>query len=328
MRGGLRSAVRGPRYVNAGRYKGENRMQPARKGKSFTVLSPQSSPLPYLLPLFIFMLIMVAYPIGRVIYLSFTQNILTRPDLGVSFIGLDNYRTLFGSQEFWRTFGRTSLWTSYSVAGKTLAGFGLAWILAKNIGFKKVYLFLLLIPWVTPLVVGSVSWRWVYDGQFGMLNWILMKIGVIHEPYVWLGHKTSAFFATGVTDIWHGLPFMVLIMLAGLQAIPEDLTESANIDGASAYDRLRYIVLPLMTPIIVVATTLSAIWTFNSFGVIWPMTRGGPVDATSTLIVEAYKKSFGAFDMGMGSAYAVVIFITLLLFTVLYKRLLDRQERH
>ena len=254
------------------------------------------------------MLVMVAYPIGRIVYLSFTQNILTRPELGVSFIGLANYVQLFSSAEFWVTMGRTALWTFLSVAGKTVLGFGIAWLLAKEMGFKKVYIFLLLIPWATPMVVAAVAWRWIFDGQFGMLNYILVQTNIITEHIIWLGEAATAFIATAITDMWIGLPFMVLVLLAGLQSVAPR-SESAAIDGANAFHQLRRIILPVMKPIILVATTLSTIWTFNSFGVIWPMTRGGPVDATRTLVVDAYIRApFGAFDLGRGATIAVCYF--------------------
>jgi multiple sugar transport system permease protein len=251
---------------------------------------------------------------------------LTRPDLGITFVGFQNYITLFNSAEFWATMGRTVSWTALSVGGKVLIGFGLALLLTQEIRFKRVYMFCLLIPWVTPMVVAAVAWRWVYDGQFGMLNWVLMELFILSEQYIWLGNQTSAFITTALTDMWLGLPFMVLMFLAGLQSIPIELNESSRMDGASGLQRLYYITLPMMKPIILVATTLSTIWTFNSFGVIWPMTGGGPVNSTTTLIVDGYKKSFGAFDMGMGSAIAIVIFLTLLIFTVLYYRLLTKEE--
>lgn len=272
------------------------------------------------------MLIMIAYPIGRIIYISLTQNILTRPDLGVQFIGLENYLTLFSSVDFWNTVGRTGLWTALSVFGKTFAALGIALLLSKEIAFKRLYMILLMIPWVTPMVVAAVSWRWIFDGEFGMLNYILMQVNIIQEPYVWLGNQLSAFIATAITDMWLGIPFLAMMFLAGLQSIPVELHESASIDGANGFQRLTRVTLPMMKPIILVATTMSGIWTFNSFGVIWPMTHGGPVDATQTLIVQAYKLSFGSFDLGMGAAIAVVIFLILIVSTVLYKRILMRQE--
>ncbi len=293
--------------------------------KTFS-FSLERSPVFYLLPVSVFMAVMVAYPIARVFYLSFTQNILTRPDLGVTFVGLDNYITLFSSADFWKTLARTVVWTGYSVIGKTITGFLIAWLLFKVTAFKRFYFMLLLIPWVTPMVVGSIAWRWVYDGQFGMLNWVLTRLHILPENYVWLGNATSAFLATGVTDMWLGIPFMTMLMLAGLQSVPVDLLESASLDGANSFQRLRFVILPLMKPVILVSTTLSAIWTFNSFGVIWPLTKGGPVDATQTLVVQAYKESFGAFDLGMGATIAIVIFLILLLFTTVYYKVVMRQE--
>lgn len=293
--------------------------------KRFT-LSPESSPVLYLLPAVIFMLIMVAYPIGRIFYLSMTQDILTRPDLPFGFIGLQNFISLFHSADFWQTLLRTAGWAGISVTGKCVFGFIIAWLLSKDIAFKKFYVFLLLIPWVTPMVVAAVAWSWVYNGQNGMLNWVLMNFHVISTQYSWLGHKASAFIATAVVDMWIGIPFMGMVFLAGLQSVPEEVLESAEIDGASSFHKLFYIILPLMRPVILVSTTLSAIWTFNSFGVIWPMTKGGPVNSTETLVVEAYQQSFGSFNIGMGAAVAVVIFFILLIFTIAYKRLLMKQE--
>ncbi|MFB5662349.1 carbohydrate ABC transporter permease [Alteribacillus sp. HJP-4] len=289
--------------------------------------SPERSPLLYLLPMILFMGIMIAFPIGRVFYLSLMENQLTRPELGVNFVGLDNYLSLLLSNEFWATLFRTVGWTSLSVILKVAAGFGIAWLLAKEIGFKKVYMFLLMVPWVTPMVVAAVSFRWIYDGEFGTLNYILRSINLIESNIQWLGKAANAFMATAIVDMWLGLPFMVLMFLAGLQSIPKELKESANIDGANGMQVLRHIILPMMKPIILVATTLSTIWTFNSFGVIWPMTRGGPVDATTTLVVEAYVQSFGSFDLGMGAAIAVVIFVFLMLSTIVYRRLLLKQEQ-
>lgn len=306
----------------------ENNNSSKKRKKSLRYhLSPERSPLLYLLPMLLFMIALIAYPIGRVIYLSFMQNQLTRPDLGVNFIGLSNYITLFSSVDFWQTVLRTIGWTSLSVAGKTLLGFGMAWLLAKDIGFKKVYMFLLMIPWVTPMVVAAVSFRWIYDSEFGTLNYILSSVNLIEENIQFLGEAANAFVATAFVDLWLGLPFMVLMFLAGLQSVSKELKESASIDGANGWQMLRFIILPIMTPVVLVATTLSTIWTFNSFGVIWPMTRGGPVEATTTLVVDAYVRSFGAFDLGMGGAIAVVIVFFLMLFTVLYRKLLIKQEQ-
>ncbi|RNA67676.1 carbohydrate ABC transporter permease [Alteribacter keqinensis] len=296
-----------------------------RHGGLRKLFSLEKSPLLYLLPMILFMLIMIGYPISRVIYLSFTQNILTRPDLGVEFIGLSNYWTLMTSAEFWNTVARTVGWTSLSVGGKVLIGFGIALLLSKPIGFKKVYMFLLMVPWVTPMVVAAVSFRWMFDGQFGTVNYLLLTVGIIQENIIWLGQAATAFIATAIADMWLGLPFMILVFMAGLQAIPEEVKEAARMDGANGMQLLGKVILPMMKPVVLVAVTLSTIWTFNSFGVIWPMTRGGPLESTRTLVVDAYVRSFGAFDLGMGGAVAVVIFIFLMIFTYMYKRLLMKQ---
>src|SRR5690625_4716666 len=272
------------------------------------------------------MLIMIAYPIIRVVYMSFIQNILTRPDLEISFIVLKNYLHLLSERDFWAMVGRTALWTTFSVVGKTIIGFFIAFLLSMRIGLKRVYMILLMIPWVTPMVVAAVTWRWMYDGEFGMINYLLRQVNILKEPFAWLGHELSAFIGTAIVDMWIGIPFLAMMFLAGIQSIAVELHESASLDGATTIQRLYYVVLPIMRPVILVATTLSGIWTFNSFGVIWPMTKGGPVNATETLIVGAYKYSFGSFNMGEGATIAVIIFIILLTFTIVYRRMLMKQD--
>lgn len=291
------------------------------------VISPESSPLLYLTGAILFLGVFVAYPIIRVLYMSLMHNVLTRPDQGIYFVGLNNFISLFQNSDFLMSFNRTIWWTLLSVSGKTLIGFIIALLLVNITRGKKLFIFLLFIPWVTPNVVGAITWRWIFDGQFGMLNWLLIKAHLLSQPVSWLSSDLYSFLFTALVDMWVGIPFMAIVFMGGLQTVSPDTLESAEIDGASSFQKLFFIKIPIMKPIILVATTLSVIWTFNSFQIIWPLTRGGPVAATETLIIKAYKLSFGSYDIGMGSGVAVVIFLVLLMFSIFYNQKLNQMDR-
>lgn len=284
--------------------------------------------LPYLfiLPAVIFMLLIVAYPILLTFKSSLFHEVLIRPWEGVQFIGLDNFASLIKNQEFWSSLKRTTIWTISSVLGKTLIGLSIALLLNQKFKLRGIYRTLILIPWVTPQVVSAIIWRWVYNGEYGMLNYVLLKMGLINNGISWLGHKTTAFIAAVINDMWIGIPFMIVVFLSGLQGIPNELYEAAKVDGANKIQRLFRITLPQLKPVFLTATILSIIWTFNSFNIIWVLTKGGPVNATETLVIKTYKEAFGKFDIGMGSTYAVTTFILLMLFSLFYWRMFSEKD--
>ncbi len=291
------------------------------------MVSPESSPLLYLVGTLIFLGVFIAYPIVRVFYMSLMHNVLTRPDQGIYFVGIQNFISLFQNPDFLMTLNRTIGWTLLSVAGKAGIGFIIALLLLNITRGKKLFIFLLFIPWVTPNVVGAITWRWIFDGQFGMLNWLLLKAHLLSQPVSWLSSNLYAFLFTAMVDMWVGIPFMAIVFMGGLQTVPLETLESADIDGAGYFQKLLLIRIPIIAPIVLVATTLSAIWTFNSFQIVWPLTKGGPVAATETLIIKAYKLAFGAFDIGSSSAVAVIIFLVLFLFSIFYNQKLGQAER-
>lgn len=268
----------------------------------------------------IFLAGLVLYPILKVFWESTLHNILTRPDEGIYFVGLDNYIKLAQDPTFWHTLGRTIAWTTISVSAKVVAGFIFAMLLADRFAFRRLYLTLLMIPWVTPIVVASVTFRWIYNGDYGDLNYYLQQLHITSSSIAWLGHGVTAFFAAMTIDVWVGVPFMAIALMGGIQGIPEELYEAASMDGAGMWTRLWRITIPQLMPVIFVTTTLSAVWTFNSFQAIWPLTGGGPVNATQTLVVMTYQTAFGAFDMGRGSALATITFAILITFSVIYWR--------
>ncbi|TDO94216.1 carbohydrate ABC transporter membrane protein 1 (CUT1 family) [Halanaerobium saccharolyticum] len=284
--------------------------------------------LPYLfiMPAVIFMLLIVAYPILLTFRSSLFHEVLIRPWEGVEFVGMDNFVTLIKNQEFWSSLQRTAIWTVSSVLGKTLIGLSIAILLNQKFKFRGIYRTLILIPWVTPQVVSAIIWRWVYNGEYGMLNYVLMRLGLINTGISWLGHKTTAFIAAVINDMWIGIPFMIVVFLSGLQGIPNELYEAAKVDGANRIQTLFKITLPQLKPVFLTATILSIIWTFNSFNIIWVLTKGGPVNATETLVIKTYKEAFGKFDIGMGSTYAVTTFILLMIFSLFYWRMFSEKD--
>lgn len=279
----------------------------------------------FMLPAVLFMSLIVIYPLLTTIYDSFFDASLVRPQAAGTFIGLSNYIDLLSDPGFWSTLNRTVVWTLGSVAGKTVVGLSLALLLKPSFRGRSMYRFLILIPWATPQVIGGVIWKWFFNGQYGMFNYILIALGLASERISVLGDRTTAFLAAMGVDMWFGIPFMTMVLLAGLQSIPDELYDAAAVDGATGFRRFWNITLPLLMPIFTVATNLSIIWTFNSFNVIQTMTGGGPVRATEILVIKTYKEAFGRYDVGMAATYSTVILVILMLFSLLYWRLLRQR---
>jgi multiple sugar transport system permease protein len=273
-------------------------------------------PYLFLLPSALFMLLVFLYPLYLTFKYSFLDISMLNPQS--EFIGLKNFIKLFSSSDFTRSAGRTLKWTICSVSIKVSVGLLLALLLNKKIRGIKMYRILLLVSWAMPQTVSAIIWQWIYDGNYGYLNYFLKKFGIISQNLSWLGERKLAFMATVINDAWAGIPFMALVFLAGLQAIPESLYEAAEVDGANRIHKLFFITFPQLKNILLVASTLTFIWTFNSFNIIWILTKGGPIDATETLIIKIYRQAFGKFDMGLSSAMAVIVFLILILLSIIY----------
>ena len=286
------------------------------------VFDPDRSPVPYLLPTLLFFLVFLAYPIGEVVRQSFFHNVPIRPWEPQGFVGLDNYRALLADDRFLRALRVTVAWTLLAVAGKMIVGMIAALLLQRPFFGRRIYLTLMMIPWVTPIVVAAVVWRWVLNSQYGQLNGLFDVLGL---PIVaWLGQSGTAFVATAAVDMWVGIPFVAMVLMAGLQSIAGELYEAAIVDGAGPLQLLAHVTLPLLRPVMAVVLLLTSVWTFNSFQVIYPLTRGGPAGATTTLVIQTYQTAFASFDFGSAAAMAVIIFLILLVLSVAYWRLLGR----
>lgn len=294
-----------------------------------TLTSIRTRSLPYLLlaPALILLALTVLYPLARGIYLSFQSYSLVNP-MGNRFVGLDNYRTLFDSGTYWRVWKITIIFVIASVAGQFLLGFFTAIVLS-NKDLKRQGLFrgLLLVPWIVPTVVTSLLWKWIYNQQYGIFNYLLRRVGIISQFEAWIGDPDLAMFSVVLANIWKGFPFHMIILLAALQTIPVDVMEAAEMDGATAFERFRHIVLPYMRYIIMIDLLISIIWTFQNFTLIWTMTEGGPVDATTTLAISIYRTAFQGFDMGMGSAIGTTWLLALFIFSAVFIRFVGGRAR-
>ena len=279
-------------------------------------LNPDRSPVLYLLPTLLFIAVFLAYPVFEVVRGAFIHNVPIRPWEPNEFVGFGNFAELLSGSQFYNALRITVGWTTLAVAGKVIVGMIAALLLQREFVGRRIYLTLMMIPWVTPIVVAAVVWRWVLNSQYGQLNGLLELFGL---PVVaWLGQSGTAFVATAVVDMWVGIPFVAMVLMAGLQSIPDELYEAATVDGASMLQSFRLVTLPLLRPVLFVVLLLTSVWTFNSFEVIYPLTRGGPAGATTTLVIEAYRMAFGSFDFGQASALATMIFLILLLVSIVY----------
>ena len=275
---------------------------------------------PYLLlaPALIIMLSVVIVPIINAISMSFQSYNLTRPKK-IGFIGLDNYVKLFNDTIFWKSLWRTLIWVFFGVGCQFIFGFMLALLLNKSFKGRGVVRAVSLIPWVTPGVLIALMWSWMFDGNYGVINDVLMRLHIISDKIAYLAKPASALPSVIITIVWQGIPFFALMILAGLQGIPGDLYEAADIDGATGLKKLFYITIPSLKNTIFVTTMLRIIWVANSVDVIFNMTEGGPAYATQTLSVYVYKKA-SALDMGYASAMAIMLMLVLLIAAIPYLR--------
>ncbi|MGB1148191.1 MAG: carbohydrate ABC transporter permease, partial [Alphaproteobacteria bacterium] len=276
-----------------------------------------------ILPAILFIAIIVAWPLVETVRLSFTDARIK----GESYVGFENYRDLIDSRKFRATIVRTFYWMFLSVAAKLVMGLIGATLLNAAVPGRALFRVLVMPPWVIPVAIGMIGWLWLYNGHFGLLAGAGQWIGFLDGPFEFLAYKQSAFYSAVVADVWVGTPMVTLFLLAAMQGVPKDLYEAAWVDGASRWYRFRRITIPQIMPVMVSMALLSAIWTFNSFEIIWILTEGGPRGATTTLIVDTYKVAIGNFKFGEGAARAVIIVILLAAFSGIYLFLLGKLNK-
>ncbi len=278
-------------------------------------------------PATLIMLAVILYPLGMNIVMSFQKILMMKPHLGTPFTGFENYTKVLQDPNFWRAARNSLVWTVSSVALQILLGLAVAVILNKALKGRGIFRGLMLIPWITPGVVAAITWKWMYDGQYGIINHILMSLHLIDKPIVWLGNVSTAFPAVIAEHAWKNFPFAAVMLLAAMQVISYDLYEAADIDGASAWQKFRHITLAEIRPTLYLTMLLTTIWTFNNFDTIWLMTEGGPSGTTDTLTTYVYKATFQAFNLGKAAAIAVLMFLALLCLVIVYARAVQKEEQ-
>jgi len=278
-----------------------------------------------LLPSLVVVFGVVLYPLLRTIYTSLhdVNSALPGP---TPWVGLRNYSRIFADSEFWDTLWRTAYFTAVTTICEI--GFGILLGLLLNARFhgRAAVRAIIIIPWAVPTVVSGALWRWIYNGDYGPLNSLLLQTHLINGYHQWLGTPWMALNMVAIEDIWKFTPFVALFILAGLGTIPGDLYEAATVDGASSLRRFWSITLPLLTPVILVTLVLRTIDGFRLFDVVYVMTHGGPANGTETLAFYTYIKAFSDQSFGLGSAIAILITLIILVITVAYTRILRAQE--
>jgi multiple sugar transport system permease protein len=286
-------------------------------------MTPRSrrAALPYLLlsPAVVATLGLVFFPMLQAIATSLYQSILWKPR-GVKFIGLDNYIAIAQDPVAWSSLGRTIIWIGVTVPLQLALGMATALLLNQTFRWRGLARSLILIPWALPSVIIGLMWSWIYHPQVGLLNDLMLRVGILSTAMPWLADPDTALYAIIMALTWQGFPFFAIMILAGLQTIPGNLYEAAAIDGATAWQQFVEITLPGLKGVLVTAVMLRLIWVANSIDVIYVMTGGGPGYASQTLPLYAFKRTYASMDFGYGTALAVTFSILLLGLIVVYLR--------
>ena len=267
----------------------------------------------FMLPAAGFLVLFLAYPLGLGVWLSFTDTRLGRSGI---FVGLENYEWLWGDSVYWTSVWNTLLYTTVASAVKFVVGLYLAVLLNERMPFKAIIRALVLIPFIVPTVLSAIAFWWLFDAQFSIVSWSLKKIGFITMNIDFLGDPWNARWSVIFANIWRGVPFVAITLLAGLQTVSPSLYEAATIDGATRWQIFRHITFPLLTPIIAVVMTFSVLFTFTDFQLIWVLTRGGPVNATQLMATLSYQRAILGGHLGEGAAISTTM-IPLLLAVIL-----------
>ena len=258
----------------------------------------------FMMPAAAFLILFLAYPLGLGVWLSFTDAKIGRSGV---FIGVENYEWLWDDSVFWLSVFNTLLYTGVASAVKFAVGLYLALLLNENLPFKAMLRAIVLIPFIVPTVLSAIAFWWIYDAQFSIVSWSLRHLGLINGNIDFLGDIWNARWAVIFANIWRGVPFVAITLLAGLQTVSPSLYEAATIDGASRWQIFRFVTYPLLTPIIAVVMTFSVLFTFTDFQLIWVLTRGGPVNATQLVATLSYQRAILGGQLGEGAAISTAM---------------------
>jgi multiple sugar transport system permease protein len=268
----------------------------------------------FMLPAVLLLLVFLTYPLGLGTWLGFTDAKIGRDGV---WVGLENYIYLFGDQVARLALFNTLFYTAVATAVKFVLGLWLALLLNKNLPFKSFVRAVVLLPYIVPTALSALAFWWIYDTQFSVVSWGLMRLGLIDHYIDFLGDPWLARGSVIVANVWRGVPFIAICLLAGLQTISPSFYEAAVLDGATPWQMFRYITLPLLTPIIAVVMTFSILFTFTDFQLIYVLTRGGPLNATHLMATLSFQRAIPGGSLGEGAALATAM-VPFLLAAILF----------
>ncbi|HEX8917362.1 MAG TPA: sugar ABC transporter permease [Chloroflexota bacterium] len=279
------------------------------------------------LPSLALVVVVVLYPLAYSLWISLHSYTLTRRG-EFQFIGLTNYTDFLTSPRFWGVISTTTLFTVISVFFTLVLGIGVALVLNQSFVGRRLVRSLILLPWVLPTVVVGTTWLWIYNGNYGALNGLLLQLGLITDYRTWLGDPGLALYMVIAVKVWKEVPFVALILLASLQGIPRNLYEAARIDGASTVVAFRRITLPLLKPGLLVVSVLQTMWAFRVFDIIFPLTGGGPADKTMVVAYLTYHETFKGLRFGSGAALSYIVTLIIMGIALLYIKLLSSEVEY
>jgi len=268
----------------------------------------------FMLPAGVLLLVFLTYPLGLGTWLGFTDTKIGR---GGVWIGLENYEYLWGDSVTRLALFNTLFYTVVASVLKFFLGLWLAILLNERIPFKTFFRAAILLPYIVPTALSAIAFWWIFDAQFSVISWVLTRMGLIHSYIDFLGDPWNARLSVIAANVWRGVPFVAICLLAGLQTISPSLYEAAAIDGATGWQRFRHVTLPLLTPIIAVVMTFSVLFTFTDFQLIYVITRGGPLNATHLMATLSFQRAIPGGALGEGAAIAIAM-VPFLLAAILF----------
>ena len=278
------------------------RLVPARQRLVFRLLDDRNVlGLLMIAPAAAFLLVFLAYPLGLGFWLGMTDATIGQPG---RFVGFANFISLAHDQIFWLSVFNTTFYTVVASALKFGLGLYLALLLNRRLAMKSLIRAVVLLPFVTPTVLSAIAFWWIYDPQFSIISWSLIKLGLIHQYIDFLGQPWNARWSVIFANVWRGIPFVAITLLAGLQTISPSLYEAATLDGAGPWQRFRFVTLPMLSPIIAVVMTFSVLLTFTDFQLIYAITRGGPMNATQLMATLSFQRAITGGNLCEGAAIA------------------------
>lgn len=276
-------------------------------------------------PAILYILVLVGYPFVLAVYLSMTNTDVATTGLG-RFVGLDNFVALTQMDVFWTALRNTLMFTLVASVFKGLLGTGLAFLLAENLPGTRFFRFIILLPWTIPIALSAITWKWMFDTQYSIINWIGKSLGLIQGNPNWLGDQTLAVISIIAVNVWRGFPFSAIILLAGMTSISQEILDAAKVDGAGPVTRLRKIIVPMIAPILFIGSLYDLVFTLTDMTVVYLLTLGGPANTTHVLASLAFLVGVQSGALGRGAAIALLLLPILLVVVFVTLRSLRRRE--